>query len=368
MNSIEKIGKFEVIALFITIISNNIIINISTIIVNNSSTGAWLNIIYLTLICLVFIFFICKFFKPFINSDILDVSEFLGGKILKTIMAILYVALFIISSATCIRYFSNSLKLIYFNYTPLVFLILLMIIPVVIANRYGLKGISGANLIFLPVAVFSIITLFFTASQDFVWERLFPALGYGAKETFLLQITNIFAFDVIGYLYFLKPFLKKETDFKKISIIAVILCGLYLLLSIISLLMSFAFIMQTDETLSLYLLTRLISFGNFLQRVDAIFIFIWILTILSYLSLNLFIITQIIKKTINLKSTAQIIYPIAVFIFSIGLLFKNIMSIKLFISNFYNIYSAILIFIISFIILLLAYIKKKKKQGVKHEI
>ena len=29
MNSIEKIGKFEVIALFITIISNNIIINIS---------------------------------------------------------------------------------------------------------------------------------------------------------------------------------------------------------------------------------------------------------------------------------------------------------------------------------------------------
>lgn len=363
MNTIEKIGKFEVIALFITIISNNIIINIPTIIINFSGTGAWLNLIFIAFICLIFIFFICKFFEPFIGSDILDVSEFLGGKFLKTIVAFLYIALFMFFSALCIRYFANSLKFIYFNAMPLAFLILLLLIPIVIANKHGLKAISGTNLIFVPIAIFSIVILFFTASRDFVWERLFPALGYGAKETFLSQITNIFAFNVVGYLYFLKPHLKSETDFKKISITAVVLCGLFLILSVISLLMTFAFISQTDETISIYLLTRLISFGRFFQRVDAIFIFIWVLAILSFLSLNLFIVAQIIKKALNLKSSEELIYPISALLFGGGLTFKSLTAVKLFTKNFYKIYSSILIFIISFLILFFAYIKKRRKQG-----
>ena len=104
MNSIEKIGKIETLALFITIISNNIIINISTIILNVTNTGAWVNVIYLTVICLLLTLLICKFFKPFINSDILDVSYFLGGKVLKYIVAILYIILFLSFSALCLRY------------------------------------------------------------------------------------------------------------------------------------------------------------------------------------------------------------------------------------------------------------------------
>ena len=187
--------------------------------------------------------------------------------------------------------------------------------------------------------------------------------GYGAKETFLTNITNLFAFNVIAYLYFFKPFLKSESNYKTISIFAVVLNGLYLLLSIISLLMSFAFITQTYEFLSLYLLTRLISLGRFFQRVDAIFIFIWILSILSFLSLNLFFISHIIKKSINVKSSSQLIYPVASLLFAFSLLFKDISVVIFVTKNIYKIYNFILVFIISFLILLFGYIKKKK-QGV----
>ena len=200
MNNVEKIGKAEVIALYIIIISNNIIINIPTIIIDFTGTGAWLNVIYLTLICLIFILLICKFFKPFVNFDILDVSEFLGGKILKFIIAIAYFLLFMIFSAGCLRYFADNLQNIYFDNSPLIFLILLFIIPIVISCRAGLKAISSTNIILIPITVFSILTLFFVASRDFVWQRLFPVFGYGIKETFLKNIPNLFAFSFTKFV------------------------------------------------------------------------------------------------------------------------------------------------------------------------
>lgn len=361
MDSIDKIGRVEAIALLITIISNNIILNVPSSIIDNSGTGSWLNLIYITIISFIFIFIVCKFSKPFVGLDIVDISGFLGKKVLKIIIGFLYIILFMFFSALCLRYFSHALQNIYFNDTPLVFLILLFLIPSVIAAKTGLKAISGANLIFIPIAVFAIIILFITASKDFVWERLFPVLGYGVKETFFYKISNLFGFNVIAYLYFLKPFLNKESDFKKISIFTVVLCGFYLLCNIFSLLMTFPFITQTNEILSLYLLARLISFGRFLQRVDAIFIFIWVLTTLSFLSLNLFLITQIFKKLFNLKSSSELVYPISAFFFCSALLIEDISVLKLFARNFARIFNNILIFVISFIILILSYIKKKKR-------
>ncbi len=361
MDNVDRIGKIEAIALLITVIANNIIFNIPTVILNLSGTGSWLNIIYLGIISLIFIIIVCKLLKPFVQADLVDISDFLGGKILKTIIGIAYIFLFISFSGACLRYLVNSLHVIYFNDTPLLFLILLFIIPVIIANKFGIKAISGTNIIFVPIAMASIVILLFAASKDFVWQRLFPIFGYGAKNIFLYQLPNISAFNVIGYLYFIRPYLKKENNFKAISIICIILCILYLLLSIISLLMTYPFITQTDETLSLYVLTRLITFGKFFQRVDAIFIFLWILALLSFLSFNVFLVISIIKKILNLKHSSQLSYSISFILLGISLSFPNLVSVKVFNRYFFRDFNAILVFVVSFIIILLAYFKKRKQ-------
>ena len=364
MSNIEKIGKIELIALFITIVSNNIIINIPTILLNTSSTGSWINIIYLTIICLIFILLVCKFFKPFISYDLLDISDYLGGKFLKYIIAFLYILLFLSFSALCVRYFSNSLKTIYFDSTPLSLLVLLFIIPTAITAKAGLKAVSGSNIIFAPISIAALIIFLFGAWRFFDWQNIFPIFGYGIKQTFFTDITNIFVFNVVAYLYFLKPFLKSEKHYKLISIIAVVLCGIYLLLCIVSLLMTFSFITQTDETLSVYLITRLISFGRFFQRIDAIFIFIWLLVIFSFLSLNLYLISHIIKKTLKLNTHSELAFPCASLLFSLSLIFKDIAEVKYITSTIYRFYAFILVFILSFVILVLGFIKKKRRKGV----
>ena len=111
---------------------------------------------------------------------------------------------------------------------------------------------------------------------------------YQLKKTHLIilyiQLQNQFL--VMSYLYFLIPILKNPEQFKKVAFISTIISAIYLFLSVICLLMMFSFISFSEELLSVYLLTRMIEFGRFFQRIDAIFILIWILAMISFLSIS----------------------------------------------------------------------------------
>lgn len=67
-----------------------------------------------------------------------------------------------------------------------------------------------------------------------------------------------------------------------------IISSVYLLLSVICLLLVFSFITDSNETISIYLLVKTIRYSEFIQRANALFIFVWILSILSYVSIVIF--------------------------------------------------------------------------------
>ena len=92
MSTYQKIGTVEAIALIVTIIINQIILNLPDVIITTTGSSSWINVIYISIIAIIFCALICKLFKPFNSNDIIDVSEYLGGKILKYIIGIAYFA------------------------------------------------------------------------------------------------------------------------------------------------------------------------------------------------------------------------------------------------------------------------------------
>ena len=122
------------------------------------------------------------------------------------------------------------------------------------------------------------------------------------------------------------------------------------------------FIPFTDELLSIYLLTRMIELGRFFQRVDAIFIFIWILSTLSFLSFTTNIISNIFGKLTSIKNNKEMVYSIVSIIFGVALIVNSIANMK-FIQNIIFKYIIIfLVFILTPIILLSANLKLKRRK------
>lgn len=363
----SKIGSIEAICLIVIAVLNQLILNLPKNLLDSCGSSTPLNIILVSGLVLIFLYFIIKLFKNFSNSDILDVSEFLGGKILKAIIGILFICYFIILCSTQIRNFCEILKLVYFPKASIAFLIGIFLLVGIIASKFGFGTVIKSNLIVVPIVMINLLIAFFWVSSRFVPERIFPILGYGVNETFFSGLTNIYAFTGLSYIYFLQPFLQKKENFKTISFIGIGISTLFVLLSVTSLLFSFSDILIINEISPVYLLIRGADFGRFLQRPDAIFFLGWILCFMSYISVTIFFITHIAKKIGNLHSRFPLTYALATLLFIVAIIPNNITDIRFIQNNVYKYFTIILVFVISFLILLFANIKHRKKHTLPHK-
>lgn len=354
-----KLENMEALAFLIIIMANKIILNLPKSIIASTGSSAWLNTLYISIIAFFIVLLIIKLFKKFPGQDILDVSNFLGGRFLKTLIGILSSVLLISLITLTIRNFSETLKIIYFNESPIIFIILFFVISACIANKFGIKVISKTNLILAPIIFISILLILFSSPQNFVIQRLLPLFGYGVKETFFSGLSNMFGYIGLGYLFFIQPLLKDGKNFNKISIISLIISSIFLFLSVTCLLLVLPFIMDTNESISLYLLTRIVNYGEFLQGANTIFVLIWILSIIAYISLELFFVLYILKKLTNLENINAANYCICSIILGISILFQNYAQFITFIESILKYSSLTYIFGINILILIIANIKHK---------
>ena len=362
MESNNKIGFMEALSVLLIVVFAHLILLLPKIIIEDQGTGSIVNIIYVTLLALFTVYILNLLYKKFKGMDILDISNFLFGKKFKFIVGIIYIIHAIFVSSLLLRNTAENLKTTYFQNTPTPYIAFFMLIGVAYLNRFNLKTIIKCNLIIVPLIAVSFIVLFILSSENFVFERVFPILGNGAENTFLYGISNIFCFGNIFFLLFLMSYLKDYNQFNKLSYISIILSSFFILLTILGILLIFPLNVASTSNIPLYMQTRTLTFGKLLQRLDALFILIWDLNILSYLSIIVGFIVSIFKKITNIQSTKTISYTFVAILLGASLIYKNIIETRLLDSNWYKNFTLIIVFGMGFIIFLLANIKKRKNE------
>ena len=364
----KKIGNFEAIALILTVIVNHVFLNLPKNIIASTSSASIINVIYISLIAVLIGYLICKLLEKFPRLDILDIANFLGGKWLKITTGILFLSYFLFSVSTVLRSFSEGLKIIFFPRTPIAAIMILFLLTIVITNKIGSQAIIRSNLFMMPVFLFSIFFIFFANIGNFTIQRMLPILGNGAFTTFFSGLSNLFAFGGFAYLYLLPPYLKDDKGLKKITFISIIASGICLLFSVATLLFLSPNSVITEEISPLYLASRNIEFGRFLQRLDAVFLLFWIISLTAYLSISFAFATRVFQKLLNLEYTKWYTGLFALFIFGFALIPKNMYQLLFIEGTIYQYVVLILIFGISLALLILAnikyYILEKKKGAV----
>ena len=356
----SKIGTLEAILLVLSFLVPFTIISLPRTLINETKSSILLNIIYIFIICLVITFLIYKLFKNFPGLDILDISQYLGGNIFKNIISFIFIFYFVITSSIFLRNFCEGLKVVYFPYTDIIYVLLLFIIAIAITNTLGFNSTIKTTSIIFPFLIVSIILLFVGNLDNFSFHRIFPILGDGFNNTFILGLTNIGCFAGITYLYFLPPLLKEPAKFKYISILSVLISGLFILMCVATLLFMFSIFISTDEIMPLFSASRYIEFGSFFQRFESLFLLIWTISFCCYLSISCKFSTHILKKIFNLKDSSQLTYILSILIFAIALLPKNYSFISYFERDIYRYLSIAIIFLGIFVLILSNF---KKKAG-----
>mgnify|MGYP003906921725 CR=1 FL=1 len=357
----SKIGTIEAIMLILTITVIHTMLSLPHDILSSQKSASILNLIYVGFIAITLAYLIFKLFKKFPGLDIIDISELVGGKVFKNIVGTIFITFFIISSSMLLRNFCESLKIIYYPMTDIIFIIAFFVIAVYIGNGLDFSATLKTNLIILPVVLASIVFLFLANMKIFEPEKIFPILGDGVYNTFVAGLVNIASFGGIAYLYFIPPLLKEPEKFKKIAISSIGTSVIYLILSIATLLFMFSFFVTVSEITPLYTAARYIEIGSFFQRLESVFLLIWILAFACYLSIVSKFSMSIFQKLTNIQTKKPLNSIFSLLIFGIALFPKNYAISQFFESKIYPWCVIIIVFGLGISILVLANLLKRKR-------
>ena len=360
-----KIGMSEAIAFLTIIVANFVVLDgaKSTIIMTSSS--AIINATYVSILSLLISYMLYKLLSKFPTFDILDISNFLGGKVLRFIIGSIYFVYFVALCTGLLKNFAYSLQTIYYPFTNVFMIVLVFLIATLFISNLKYNAFFRSNLIILPLIITSILFLFYGNIKNYSANNIFPIMGNGIDSTFIKGMSNIFTFQNLTYLLFLPPYLKDITKFKKITILSMILSSFYFLTSVTSLILLFYGYVSNESLIPLYSAVRYIEFGVFFQRLDSLFLMIWIISLISYLCITINICSNILKKSISPdKSKAFYSVITSIIILILTLLIRNHAISTFLIENICN-YAFFVILGISFVILLLALCIKIFKKNFK---
>ena len=354
-----KIGSKEAIALLVTIAFNHIIINMTKDIIDLTASASLLNILYIGIIAIIFTSIVCYFLNKFPTFDLVDISNYLGWKFLKWVIGLLFIAYFIFFAGNLLHMFSTCLQIIYFPYTKQFYIALFFIISGICACIMRHNAIYRSTLIIFPFIVISTLFLFLSDIQFFNIEKMYPIFGNGLYTTFFTGITNMFAFQGLAYIFFTPPLLKEPAKIKKVAITSVILSCIFLLICVATVLFIFNGFVDTDELLPLFSAVKYIEFGSFFQKLDSIFVLIWILSFASYLGITIKFSSSILRKLTNFQDDSIFIFVVGILLFIASIWQKNYV-ISTFLANTVHKYVFFCLVVgISLLILISATFKKK---------
>ena len=221
-----------------------------------------------------------------------------------------------------------------------------------------------ANLIIVPFVLISCIFLFATNLKSFTPTRIFPILGNGFMNTFILGIGNITSFAGISFLYLLPPHLREPGDYLKISITSIVVFFIYLFLNVAVILFMFSHLMYENEILPLYTASQYIRIGDFFVRFEVIFLLIWIEIFACYLSIVNKFCMSIMQKITKVENSKVFSYPFSILLLSSSLVPNTIAQIKDYEINIYPHIAFFFCYIFCILLLLFANLKRKKERKV----
>lgn len=233
------------------------------------------------------------------------------GKLAGTSVSVLLLFFYALGSFTLLSEMSQFMTTQMMPETPINAFITIFIFVIIIAYRYGLEAFARMGELLFPVfmLLFIFLVVFLLPQVEFTNLRPVAADGFvpimqGALPAFTVGFTEMILLlmlveHVAGNRKLTKPIMAGYAIGGLLLFIVVLLCVLVLGPNL----------MET-KYYPTFVLAQKIAIGHFLERVEAIITFLWIITVFYKTLLLYFSLTKGISQVFRLKESRMLTIPI----------------------------------------------------------
>lgn len=359
MTKNENITEREMTLLIANLLSVKAIFAFPREIFATSANAAWIEVIYMSLFAWAMLELSLWTYKYSGKKSIIDLAEKVGKKPFKIAVALLVTAVLTVNFTTEVRMFSESVKIILLPKTDIEYIMILLAVTICLGQKSGLSAASTVNAIFFPICLVFLGFIVIFLGKTYNINNLFPVLGNGAENILKGGLKNISCFSDILAVNLLIPHLRDISIPKKSGRKALLIASTTMVFICLSYALCYPYPWSKEYLLPVYQLSTRIRAGEYFQRFEAFFEFVWEISQLLYSTIYIFLISETLSKAFNLSDRTAICYGVIAAVTLIALEPSSVVSV-LEISKLADMATANLAYLLPIVIPVL-YITKRRK-------
>lgn len=340
------------------------VIDLPTVVAENSGTGAWFSISIVTCIFVLFTYIITYLQFTYEGKTIYDYSEKLIGKLMTNIFSTIAMIYFILFFSIVCRGYCETINTIMLPKTPIIYLCLITYIVICYALIKGINTIARTCEIYIILSIIGFIFINLILCTKGKLVNIKPFFNISEITRYIKSSTNlIFPFLGIEVLFTI-PVNKtiNKGIFKYTNLMIVFIGLMYIFISestISNIGVSTAVLLKNTVFQAVYGID--IPYLEFLRRPDGIYIVFWSLNAVCTLCAWGYAAVVTTSKLIRVNNSKSIIIIVTSISFIISQIPKNGEQIKSIIK--YNSYLGVVIaIIIPTILFLITKVRKYDKK------
>ncbi|MRN51905.1 GerAB/ArcD/ProY family transporter [Paenibacillus monticola] len=330
MNNNRPITTFQFMAVIISTIIGVGILVFPRYMVEYGGNSAPLMSILAIFAALIGCWFTASVCRKYPNETLFVFSRRLLGRGMADFSTIIIFLFFLNSTSSNMRQFGEVCITVLFKRTPIEILMLILLILVGLSVRRNIVKFTYIHVFYLPFILISVIIILMLSLKKIDGLNLLPILGNNftlssfSKGVFL----SASLYQGTFILILLVPLMRKPKQAVKAANAALFFSGIFYTIIVI---VSLGMFGMNEIELLIYPtleLARSASFGTgLLERLDAIFIVVWVISVFTTIFTNYYLAVYALRELIRIKDQRLISSFLLPFIFVLSLLPQNFFQV-----------------------------------------
>lgn len=357
-----KLGGAAGISLIMAITFPYVFLTIPAQVLQNAAGLAWLSPLFEGIPVLLMLWGMIVV-QNWAGTDLYGLWEYLCSRVGAWIIGVYYTGLFFINTIVLLRQFAENTLLTALPRMEFGTVVMVYIAVVVLLVHLGLEGMLRANYVILPFGIGGLIVLLLLLLPFYNIYELAPWQGNGLGAAIFNSIkfagvgTGAFALVILASSFQDSATLKYAaywgiglgTGLKTVMVFCFVL--------------AFGPAVGSEKVLPFFEMARLVYLSRYVQRIEALFIVLWVVVGLLAIAINLYVGVYLITRLLKLPTMRPVTPVVAVILAELAMIPPNVGSIVRFVGVIISTYSNIGLYAIPGLLLLLALLKKKRRRS-----
>ena len=293
------------------------------IFVHTSGTAAFVQVLWCIIIEWILFFVIYYLFSKCKGKDIFEAISLSFGKTGLVIWGAVVFFIQILNLGAILKIYSETLSSLTLTTAPIWFLSGFIIICMLFAGYSDTQGLFGVCTSFGVFILSLFFLILFLDLSHYDVTNVFPALGNGWKNI-IMGINGISVFNDLFFLYYISSGFKDKKSVKKTGATVLAVTSFVTLAATLCYTFAVPYPLSKKFYMPVFQISSDITADVVIQRAEALFLVMWILSIFIYMSAHFYFLTLTYQKTL-LSSDRKGIIPISIaIIISTSSLWQNI--------------------------------------------